>query len=73
MGAGVDRGVTEGFEEVGLAGPGGPQTTRFSCSLTHSRVRSDRWVGGGIDEVVSSQLSKVLPVGNPAALRRADR
>ena len=31
---------------------------------------SDRWVGAGIDETVSSQASKVLPVGNPAALRR---
>ncbi len=50
--------------------PDGPQTTRFSCWSIHSRVRSDRWVGGGIDETVSSQVSKVLPVGNPAALRR---
>ena len=32
--------------------------------------RSDRWVGAGIEETVSSQVSKVLPVGNPAALRR---
>ena len=51
--------------------PDGPHTTRFSWRSTHSRVRSARWVGAGIDEVVSSQASKVLPVGNPAALRRA--
>ena len=51
--------------------PDGPHTTRFSWRSTHSRVRSARWVGAGIDERVSSQTSKVLPVGNPAALRRA--
>src|SRR6185312_13363721 len=27
--------------------PDGPQTTRFSCRLTHSRVRSAAWVGAG--------------------------
>ena len=51
--------------------PDGPHTTRFSWRWIHSRVRSARWVGAGIDDTVSSQASKVLPVGNPAALRRA--
>ena len=50
--------------------PDGPQTTRFSWRSIHSRVVSDRWVGDGIDDTVSSQVSKVLPVGNPAAVRR---
>ena len=35
------------------------------------QVRSARWVGAGIELTVPSQMSKVLPVGNPAALRRA--
>ena len=30
-------------------------------------MRSARWVGAGIELAVSSQASKVLPVGNPAA------
>ncbi len=51
--------------------PDGPHTTRFSCRSTHSRLRRARCVGAGIDDSVSSQASKVLPVGNPAALRRA--
>ena len=51
--------------------PDGPHTTRFSWRWIHSRVRSARWVGAGIELTVSSQASKVLPVGNPAALRRA--
>ncbi|AKS34320.1 hypothetical protein AFA91_23230 [Mycolicibacterium goodii] len=51
--------------------PAGPQTTRFSRRCTHSRVRSGCWVGSGIDEAAGSQTSKVFPVGNPAALRRA--
>ena len=50
--------------------PDGPQTTRFSCRSIHSNVVSDRWVGAGIDDTVSSQVSNVLPVGNPAAVRR---
>src|SRR5690554_6928043 len=33
--------------------PEGPQTTRFSCRSTHSRVRRARWVGAGIDDSVS--------------------
>ena len=45
--------------------------TRFSWRWIHSRVRSARWVGAGIELTVPSQMSKVLPVGNPAALRRA--
>ena len=51
--------------------PAGPQITRFSRRCTHSRVRSACWVGSGIVESDGSQLSKVFPVGNPAALRRA--
>ena len=51
--------------------PDGPHTTRFSWRWIHSRVRSARWVGAGIELTVPSQMSKVLPVGNPAALRRA--
>ena len=49
----------------------GPHTTRFSRRSIHSRVRSARWVDAGIDDTVSSEAWKVLPVGNPAALRRA--
>ena len=51
--------------------PDGPHTTRFSRRWIHSRVRSARWVGAGIELTVSSEASKVLPVGNPAALRLA--
>ncbi|VMP72488.1 Uncharacterised protein [Streptococcus pneumoniae] len=51
--------------------PEGPQTTRFSLRESHSRVRRDCWVGAGIEEAPGSQVVKVLPVGNPAALRRA--
>ena len=36
----------------------------------HSRVRSAAWVGAGIEDVASSQASKVLPVGNAARARR---
>ncbi len=50
--------------------PEGPQRTRFSLRVTHSRVRSACWVGTGIEEAASSQASKVLPVGKPAAVRR---
>ena len=48
------------------------QTSRrmlpLAFSLTHSRVVNDRCVGAGIDDTVSSQVSNVLPVGNPAAV-----
>ncbi len=50
--------------------PDGPQTTMFSWRSIHSRVRNARWVGSAMEEMVSSQPSKILPVGNPAALRR---
>ena len=50
--------------------PGGPQTTRFSRRWIHSRARSADWVGAGIDDSAGSQAAKVLPVGNPARVRR---
>ena len=49
--------------------PDGPQTTTFSFRPIHSRVRSACCVGTGIEDADSSQVSKVFPVGNPAALR----
>ena len=51
--------------------PDGPHTTRFSWRSIHSRV-AQRSLGrsAGSTEIVSSQVSNVLPVGNPAALRR---
>jgi hypothetical protein len=49
--------------------PEGPHTTRFSCRSIHSRVASDRCVGAGTELTCSSQVSNVLPVGNPAAAR----
>ena len=30
--------------------PDGPHTTRFSRRRTHSKVRSDDWVGAGIED-----------------------
>ncbi len=50
--------------------PLGPQTTTFSLRSIHSRVRRACWVGIGIEETDSSQVSKVFAVGNPAAFRR---
>ena len=50
--------------------PEGPQTTTFSCRLTHSRVRSPFWVGVGIEERAGFQASNVLPVGRRALRRR---
>ena len=48
----------------------GPRMAGFSWGSIRSRVRSARWVGAGIEDTVSSQASKVLAVGSPAALRR---
>ena len=45
--------------------PDGPQTTRFSWRSIHSRVRSDRWVGAGIDDTVSSQRVEGLAGREP--------
>jgi len=44
--------------------PDGPQTARFSARPIHSRVRRAYWVGTGIDESASRQVSKVLPAGS---------
>jgi hypothetical protein len=62
--------LAEGFEEGGFPVPEGPQTTRFSLRLIHSKVRRACWVGPGMEEASGSQASKVFPVGKPAALRR---
>ena len=51
--------------------PLGPQTQRFSCRSTHSRVRSACWLACGMELAASSQTAKVLPAGKPAFLRRA--
>jgi hypothetical protein len=68
----IDGGLSEGLEKMGLA--------RARRSADHQvlvavdpfeGVRSDRCVGSGIDDTESFQASKVLAVGNPAALRRA--
>jgi hypothetical protein len=48
----------------------GPQTTRSSLQLIHSRVLRACWVGAGVEDASGSQASKVFPVGKPAALRR---
>ena len=50
--------------------PEGPQTTRFSCRSIHSRVPASAGSGRGSSDTFSSQVSKVLPVGNPARGRR---
>ena len=65
----ADGGVAEGFEEVGLAGAGGAADDEVLVAvdpleggqrpLCRRRDRAD---------TVSSQVSKVLPVGNPAAV-----
>jgi hypothetical protein len=49
--------------------PEGPQITTFSLRPIHSSVRSACCVGAGIEEAAGSQVSKVFPVGKPAALR----
>jgi hypothetical protein len=43
---------------------------RFSRRCTHSRVCNAFWVGLGMELVVGSQTSKVLPAGNAARRRR---
>ena len=43
--------------------PDGPQTTRFSCRVIHSRVRSACWVGAGTEDRRSSQALERLAGG----------
>ena len=50
--------------------PDGPARTRFSARPSHSSVASACWVGSGMADSVSRQLSSVLPDGKPAARRR---
>jgi hypothetical protein len=60
--------VREGFEEMA---PASPEVAHDEVLLSiHSSVRNARCVGAAMELMVSSQLSSVLPVGNPAALRR---
>ncbi len=49
----------------------GPQTTMLSWRPTHSRLLKACWVAGVIEERAACQVSKVLPAGSWAALRRA--
>jgi hypothetical protein len=50
--------------------PEGPQTTKFSRRPIRSNLRRACWVGTGMLVDCSCQTAKVLPVGNPAAVRR---
>jgi len=44
--------------------PDGPQTTTFSFRPIHSKVRNACWVGAGIEDAASSQVSNVFPSGS---------
>jgi hypothetical protein len=69
VGAVVDRGVTERVEEIALAGAGRVEDDEVlvgrSTPTSPTIARSGR-----VEDAVSSQVSRVLPVGNPAAARR---